>query len=155
MKIIIIIIAFFFSFSSIYSEDYVNETLLCIAAKLIEKPDRIFDLKNNFPDNYNEKYLHKMMKDTTRLRECANYIDSLFQRKYAPSWIGIGGDFEVYNGQRRKIDKKNDINKKDSLEIESIWINKNNYGFMIEAIIENNIFYIRFISKSYPSKDAK
>ncbi|GEM_PF-3921656 len=68
---------------SIYSCKTFNygeiESVLPIGFDIIENPDKIKDIKNNYPAMYDERYLDNRMKDTSYIRKLIDFIQYEFR----------------------------------------------------------------------------
>jgi hypothetical protein len=147
MKKLLLIILVLLSITAF--EDSAEQRLINIGKDIIEHPEKIYNLKNNFPECYKDEYIAKEIKDTNLLKLYYNYIDSLFHRNIDTLLNGTNPNQKI---EVKKVDKgefeyfyRNKVNKEiwDRIELYNInfWKDKH-YGFCVCFIKDEGKYYL-------------
>jgi len=125
---------------------------------IIENPEKIYDLKSNYPKYYVDEYIDTDMKDTINLKFLYHYIDTLFNRHIDTLYEEFSGRDNPYPKLVARYMNKSDykelfyafINKdiRDNIELYEINFWKNNkYGMHFILIKYINKYYIFYIGR--------
>ncbi|MFA6571405.1 MAG: hypothetical protein WCT77_09225 [Bacteroidota bacterium] len=142
-KLVITIVLLIFSISC---KDTDKENLLVIAKGIVAQPERLFDLKGNYPVYYYPQFLHKDLKDSIKLKTLYKYIDTLFIKD--TSFLKV----DLYPLDKSRYLKwgcnDKDFKINDNFEIYRLDIFKNDrLGFHILFVSDGDNFYLHDIGK--------
>ncbi|MFA6571404.1 MAG: hypothetical protein WCT77_09220 [Bacteroidota bacterium] len=142
-KYIITIVLLIFTISC---KDTDKEKLYEIANDIILHPEKVLDLKSNYPDYYNPKYIDKFMQDSIKLHKLYQYIDTLFQK----SNHDYKSTFELFEKDKYIGICKNRMNfdRNEKLNIYQLTIWKNyDIGLQIIFFDVDDNYYISYVGE--------
>jgi hypothetical protein len=131
--------------------DKISKKLLPICYGIIEYPEKILNLKQNFPDYYKYEYLDNDLKDSILLYENYYYLNELFERRVTPNSFGCQELFGKYVGNPyyNKINPK--IRDRIYLYQIFFWEDADN-GYCFVFIVDNDSYYIFDIHEMHTVK---
>ena len=140
---------FFISCQTLTYKDFgIEEQLWIFANDIIENPDKIKDLKTNYPDLYNEDYIYKKLSNTSietvYIDNLISYIKFDFANRGGSSQLKMSGF-----GSSNVDDYKKDI-KYQGLKLEELFgfcIVKRGKGITYDFIKHGGKYYILYIGK--------
>lgn len=151
-NIFILFIAIVLHLTSCYTltyKDYdikeydIEERLWKFAVDILENPDKIRNLKNNYPDIYNEEYIYDKLRETSKdaneINELMSYIKNDFANRNYNTEIGRL-DFNPYGVDDYKKHIKYQELKRD--ELYGFFIEKRGKGIRFVFLRNNNKYYI-------------
>ncbi|MFA6572133.1 MAG: hypothetical protein WCT77_12975 [Bacteroidota bacterium] len=147
-KYIITIVLLIFT---IACKDTDKEKLYEIANDIILHPEKVLDLKSNYPKYYNDEYISSNMKDSIKINKIYRYIENLFQKKseiykviFKPMEKFIY--MEYYYNQISK-DKRNSV---DMYYVE-VWENSRD-AYQIIIIKDGNKYYFYSVDELHTAE---
>lgn len=141
-KIILILLIMLIS-----CDDNINKELKEIGLKILQQPEILLDLKNNFPEYYSDSLILDKMKEKYYLKDLINEIKEF--NKYDSNVeifrvITNKGYLDIFKNSGYKYD----LNADSTYSFMIAKINDNiSVDFMF--IIKNNKYYLFYIKKDY------
>jgi len=128
-------------------DDNINKELKEIGLKILQQPEILLDLKNNFPEYYSDSLILDKMKDEYFLKDLINEIKEF--NKYESNIeifrvITNKGYLDIFKNSGYKYD----LNADSTYNFTFDKISKNICIYFM-FIIKNNKYYLFYIKKDY------
>jgi len=128
-------------------DDNINKELKEIGLKILQQPEILLDLKNNFPEYYSDSLILDKMKDKYFLKDLINEIKEF--NKYETNveifrLFTNKGYLDIFKNSGYKYD----LNADSTYNFMIAKIN-NNIAVDFMFVIKNNKYYLFYIKKDY------